>query len=224
MNSPRHAAIRLIQAAFFALLAFVLPAAPGQAGDQRDPVDFLRSNAAEPPANGYLSICHAYGCTRVTRVRLSDAETGRLKTLMAGGKADAAGERAAVASAIAYLEQLVGPRTGTTTDRDYRDLASGGDPTQMDCIDEASNTTSYLILLRQLGLLRHHEIAYPASKGFLINFVYPHFTAVLVEKGSGTSYAVDSWVFTNGEKPIIAPLDAWYETKSATFYQRRKGA
>jgi hypothetical protein len=199
-------------------------ATPALAGSMRDPADFLRANASAPPENNTVSVCHAYGCTRVTRVRFSPGEVARLKSIMAAGKDSAEAERRAVAVAVGYLEQLVGEVTGTSADRDYRDLGSGGDPTQMDCIDEASNTTSYLLLLRQNGLLRHHSIAHPVSKGFLINFVYPHFTAVLVEKGSGARYAVDSWVFTNGEKPIVTPLDTWYETKSETFYRRRKGA
>ena len=94
----------------------------------------------------------------------------------------------------------------------------------MDCIDEAANSTSYLMVLDGLGLLRHHTIAYPASKGYLINFVYPHNTAVLIENATGERYAVDSWVFTNGEPPLIVPLKSWYGTRSKTFYRQRHGA
>lgn len=212
-------------AASFAALAFLAlsAAAPALAGSTREAADFLRANASAPPENNIVSICHAYGCTRVTRVRISSAELGRLKAIMAPGRAGAEAERRAVARAVAHLEKIVGKATGTGADRDYRDLGSGGDPTQMDCIDEASNTTSYLLLLDQNKLLRHHDIAHPVSKGFLINFVYPHFTAVLAEKSGGARYAVDSWVFTNGEKPIVTPLDTWYATKSESFYRSRKG-
>lgn len=228
-NAGRKAVARgsvgALAAGLFALaLLAISAAAPALAGSGRDPADFLRANASAPPENNTVSVCHGYGCTRVTRVHFSTAEISQIKSIMAAGKASPEAERRAVANAVAYLEQRVGPVTGTSSDRDYRDLGSGGDPSQMDCIDEASNTTSYLLLLRQNGLLRHHSIAHPVSKGFLINFVYPHFTAVLVENSGGARFAVDSWVFTNGEKPIVTPLDTWYETKSETFYRRRKGA
>jgi hypothetical protein len=43
------------------------------------------------------------------------------------------------------------------------------------------------------------------------NFVdgWPHNTAVLIENGTGASYAVDSWFFANGVEPAIVPLDEW---------------
>ena len=205
--------------------ALLLSAAVGAAAQElRDPRDFLLSNGGVPPENGVITICHAYGCERLTRVRLDHADLAMIKRLMAPGSASPQAEREAVALVIAAMENKVGALTGTSADRDYRDLLSGGDPTQMDCIDEAANSTSYLLLLDELGLLRHHDIAYPVSKGFLIDFVYPHNAAVLVEKRTGERYAVDSWVFKNGEPPIVVPLETWYDTSSATFYTQRHGA
>lgn len=194
------------------------------AEDLRDPRDFLLGNGAAPPENGAVTICHAYGCGQVTRVHLGAADLAMIRRLMAPGAASPEAEREAVAGVIAAMEVKIGAITGTSADRDYRDLASGGDPTQMDCIDEAANSTSYLLLLEELGLLRYHEVAYPASKGFLLDFVYPHNTAVLVERATGAHYAVDSWVFKNGEPPIIVPLETWYATNSASFYRQRQGA
>ena len=212
----------LVAAAGAALLLL----APGSAAadDVRDPRNFLLDNGGAPPENGYVTVCHAYGCGRITRVRIGDADLAMIRRQMASGAISAAAERAAVARVVAEMEDKVGAITGTSADRDYRDFASGGDPTQMDCIDEAANSTSYLLLLDGLGLLRHHKIAHPVSKGFLLDFVYPHNTAVLVEKATGTRYAVDSWVFKNGEPPIIVPLETWYRTKSASFYRKRHGA
>lgn len=194
------------------------------AQDRRDPRDYLREHGSQPPKDGYITICHAYGCRWITRIKIGDADIAMMKRLMAPGIESPAAERAAVARVIAAMEQKVGKITGTSADRGYRDFASGGDPTQMDCIDEAANSTSYLLVLDGLGLLHHHTVAHPVSKGFLLDFVYPHNTAVLVEKESGTEYAVDSWVFKNGEQPIIVPLKTWYHTKSASFYRQRHGA
>ena len=209
--------------ALIAALLILLPASAA-ALDLRDPRDFLHKNGGAPPDNGYITVCHAYGCERVTRVGLEEADFAMIERLMAPGAASAQAEREGIARVIAAMEVKVGAITGTSADRDYRDLLSGGDPTQMDCIDEAANSTSYLLLLDGLGLLRHHTVAYPASKGFLLDFVYPHNTAVLVERASGVPYAVDSWVFRNGEPPIVVPLKTWYDTKSESFYRARHGA
>jgi hypothetical protein len=216
---------RLGKAFIVAAGAALLLSSPGGAAakDLRDPRHFLRDNGSVPPKNGYVTVCHAYGCTRITRVGIGDADLATIKRLMAPGAASPGAERAAIARMIAAMEDKVGAITGTSADRDYRDFASGGDPKQMDCIDEAANSTSYLLLLDQLGLLRHHKVAHPVSKGFLLDFVYPHNTAVLIEKQTGTRYAVDSWVFKNGEPPIIVPLQTWYDTKSADFYRQRHG-
>lgn len=209
-----------ITALSFLVLALAWAGA-ADARDLRDPRDFLRANATVPPESGVVSVCHAYGCTRITRVRLGAAEIGRLRAIMSVGRLSAQTERQAFARAVSYLEDVTAPVAGTAADRDYRDLGSGGDPSQMDCIDEAANTTSYLLLLQDLGLIRHHVIAHPVTKGVLIDFTYPHTTAVIVERETGARYAVDSWVFTNGEPPIIVPLDTWYDTKSETFYRQR---
>jgi hypothetical protein len=40
-----------------------------------------------------------------------------------------------------------------------------GDPTQEDCVDEATNTTSFLLILQSHGLLKYHTVGIPFSKG-----------------------------------------------------------
>ena len=83
------------------------------------------------------------------------------------------------------------------------DFTASGDPTQQDCVDEATNTTSYLLILERNGLLKHHSVGTPFSKENLLRGVagWPHWTAVLKETGSGQRWAVDSWIFANGENP-----------------------
>ena len=43
-----------------------------------------------------------------------------------------------------------------------------GDPTQQDCVDEATNTTSYLLVLQSNGLLKYHTVVVPMTKGDLL--------------------------------------------------------
>ncbi|MGI9387632.1 MAG: hypothetical protein ACR2OX_09395, partial [Methyloligellaceae bacterium] len=84
--------------------------------------------------------------------------------------------------------------------------------TQQDCVDEATNTTSYLMFLDKQGLLKHHTVGIPFSKGRIWRGVknWPHWTAVLQEKKGGQRWAVDSWIYENGENPAVVKVDEWY--------------
>ena len=119
---------------------------------------------------------------------------------------------ALVAYAIGWIETRVGKEIGTDKDRPGMDFNASGDPTQQDCVDEATNTTTYLTVLDQNGLLKYHTITRPMSKENLLRGVagWPHWTAVLVEKGNGQRWAVDSWIYANGENPAIVEAEKWY--------------
>jgi hypothetical protein len=79
----------------------------------------------------------------------------------------------------------------------------------MDCIDETANTTSLLLVLQEKGLLFHHQVERPQSRGLFIDGRYPHVTAIIVEKGSGREWAVDPWTKAPGQLPDILPLIEW---------------
>jgi hypothetical protein len=119
----------------------------------------------------------------------------------------AADERAAIAHAIALMEQTVGNKTGTSGDRGGN-LAGFGTPGQMDCIDESNNTTTYLKLLQQAGLLKFHEVRERSTR-FGLFAGMPHTTAVIRDIENRQDYVVDSWFFDNGERPVIMPLEEW---------------
>ncbi len=122
-----------------------------------------------------------------------------------------------MAYAIAKMETDVGKKLGIT-DKAGMQFTASGDPTQMDCVDEATNTTSYLLVLKSNGLIRYHTVEGTMSKENLakglvkLNPVqyWPHWTAVLKENKSGQKYAVDSWLFDNGENPAVVKVEDWY--------------
>jgi hypothetical protein len=173
-------------------------------------VDF----STRPPRNNTVYVCHAYGCRMQTPFRFTDADIAALKTLMAKTrKADSAHEeRRAVAYAIGWMERRTGDVIGTSADRPGMDFSASGDPTQQDCVDEATNTTSYLLILERNGLLKHHTVGTPFSKENLLRGVagWPHWTAVLKETANGQRWAVDSWIYANGENPAIVEAERWY--------------
>jgi len=166
------------------------------------------------PAGNAVHVCHAYGCQRKTKVTFSAADVGELSKLMAKTKkADTpAEERRAVAYAIGWMEVRVGATIGTSSDRPGMDFAASGDPTQQDCVDEATNTTSYLNVLVHNGLIKHHTVGIPFSKENLLRGVagWTHWTAVLQDTSTGQRWAVDSWIYGNGENPAVVEVEKWY--------------
>jgi hypothetical protein len=167
------------------------------------------------PKGATVHVCHAYGCRNQTKVRFSDKDLADIKALMTKyrTKADTAeDERRAVAYAIGWIETDVGEKIGTKTDRAGMDFAGSGDPTQQDCVDEATNTTSYLTVLVNAGLIKHHTIGTPFAKENYLRGIsgWTHWTAVLVEKANTQKWAVDSWIYANGENPAIVKAEDWY--------------
>jgi hypothetical protein len=161
--------------------------------------------SASSVASATVPVCLDYHCDR-TQAVLLDAETWlELRGLFAG-VADADAERAAIRAAIALFERRVGALTGT-----WRDLAGNragaGEPGQLDCIAESRNTTTYLELLAEHGLLRFHRVEPRVER--LRWLVMAHWTAVVRDLKTDRAYAVDSWFLDNGQPPYIQPLESW---------------
>jgi hypothetical protein len=152
----------------------------------------------------------------VSRVTFSPEEIATIAGPLAEGVETAEAERAAISGAVKRYEMIVGARIGTSMDRGKMDFGRG-DASQMDCIDEATNTTSLLILLEEQGHLRHHNVRKPVARGIVIDGRYPHATAVLAEAGADGAgeglWAVDSWPEPNGGPPLIQPLETWMRSR-----------
>ena len=108
---------------------------------------------------------------------------------------------------------MVAPTVGTATDRPSMDFAGSGDPTQQDCVDEATNTTSYLLVLERHGLLRHHAVERPFAKDSLTHWT--HWAAVIRETDNGERFAIDSSAGANGENPTVQAAASFYVPDSA---------
>jgi hypothetical protein len=190
-----------IARAVVCLAAALLAAPPSRAQDP-----WPAEKTIGDPTWQRFSVCYDNGCASAAQLGLNAAQQDAVRAILEPAPADAATERERLRAAIAQLERFVGERTGTSGDK-------GGtfnvvDSPQMDCIDESTNTTTYLTLFRRYGLLRHHEVAEPATRGWFI-LGWPHSTAVMRETASGAHWAVDSWFLDNGEPPFILPLDVW---------------
>jgi hypothetical protein len=161
------------------------------------------------PAVHDFEVCTGGGCAEVKHVSLTDEEWQSIASIFmnAGAAANAEQERSLIALAIGVFESIVGGKIGTETDR-AGTFGNSDYPGQLDCNDEAINTTTYMRLMRQNGLLKFHEIEDTRTRNFFFNG-WPHSTAVMREVATGERYAVDSWFYDNGFSASIVPFAVW---------------
>ncbi len=152
--------------------------------------------------------CHGYGCKEISKLTLSDSDWREIDALFMPLSQNAEEERARLAPSIGIFETKVGALAGTASDR-YGTFHKLGQY-QHDCVDESTNTTIYLALLRSKRYLNFHKIEPPSVRLPLIHAGrWPHQTAVISETGNGKLYAVDSWFHDNGYDAEILPLQEW---------------
>jgi hypothetical protein len=161
-----------------------------------------------PPRPGQFFVCHEHGCTKKTRVSLSEREWAQVRSLMAPPALSAVEERARIASATALLETFVGAQAGTARDVGGTFQGLGHGAGQLDCEDEAANTTQYLIMMAEDGLLKFHR---PIGRQWRGNFLngWPHTTAVVAEIAGGREWAIDTWFEDNGRPAHVVEADRW---------------
>lgn len=187
------------------MLLFSYPAAAGEAYDRL----FRLYDVPQTLSRERVPVCAHHGCQRVSMIRLDAPAWQRIAANFAPVAADPSTERLQIKRAIAEFELISGELAGTAGDRGGDLAAFGTWQAQQDCIDESTNTTVYLTLLEQAGLLRWHRVLPTAHRGFLLFGGWPHYTAVIGEFDNGQRWVVDSWFHDNGQAPEIIDLDTW---------------
>lgn len=158
------------------------------------------------PTPTHFSVCHSMSCYKISEVSLDKQDWQEVLALFS--KTDSAEEeRHSIQQAIARLEILVGKQIGSQHDLARNQIASNRYG-QMDCVDEATNTSVYLRMLENADVLRWHTTAFRTSRG-IFQGQAPHNTATIIDTQTQTRYAVDSWFYANGKAPIIIQLDKW---------------
>lgn len=189
----------------FLAVAFIILATSAEA-------DWYSRGHGHPPTANKVYVCHGYTCRIVTPVTFTPAELASIASSLKREAATPGEERAAISKAVQTFEKIVGARIGTDADLPAMQFMQGADD-QMDCIDEATNTTSLLLMLSENGYLRRHNVEPPSARGFFLDGRYPHATAVLAERAGGERWAVDSWPRANGEPPVIQRLSEWKRSR-----------
>ena len=161
------------------------------------------------PALHDFEVCTGGGCAEVKHVSLTDDEWQSIASIFTNARmvTNAEQERDQIALAIGAFESIVGSKTSTETDL-AGTFGNSDYPGQLDCNDEAINSTTYMRLMRQNGLLKFHEIEDTRTRNFFFTG-WPHSTAVIHETASGERFAVDSWFYDNGFPATIVPFTVW---------------
>jgi hypothetical protein len=175
--------------------------------NNKDIMDIKNSLFVAHPKYDNFSICHGNTCKYIVQMALSEREWKEIRTNFMPHAPTAIEERERIRIAIALFESIIGSKTGTSHDKG-KNFPGLGLKGQMDCVDEATNTSVYLTLLQDQHLLKWHRVLHRTNRG-IGTLQVPHFTAVISDIESGSEYAVDSWFLDNGERPYIVPLSAW---------------
>jgi len=168
---------------------------------------FVSENINTDPSPQNFNVCYNNTCANIATLSLRPEQWRHITDAFTPPARDAADEREKIREAIARMEIIVGWLTGTHNDKRKND-GYYSDGNQMDCIDESTNTTIYLMMLSKVGLIHFHTIEDRETRGYFI-FGWPHTTAVIRDKQTGQKYAVDSWFLDNGNLPFVLPLQVW---------------
>ncbi|MFQ5642525.1 MAG: hypothetical protein ACE5FQ_02385 [Thiogranum sp.] len=171
------------------------------------------------PAPPPFYSCTDYHCDEGETVSLSARQWNQVRALFVSAPT-ADDERRQIRKAIALLEAQVGEITGTSGDL-AKNVAGAGLPGQLDCISESRNTTTYLQLLSNDGLLRWHTVEERRLRHPWILDL--HWAAVIRDNSTGQRYAVDSWFLDNGQPPYIQPLEQWLSGHPFDSRQKQLG-
>lgn len=161
----------------------------------------------QTPDLAAFEVCFGGGCAEVRSLALTTTEWQKVMAIFVNPPINAQQERQLIAKGVAQLETIVGEKIGTSNDLAgtfFKGRLSG----QQDCNDESINTTTYMRLMHQAGLLKRHQIEDTSTRNFFFNG-WPHSSAVIRDSSTNTQFAVDSWFYDNGAPPVIVPLSEW---------------
>lgn len=192
------------------MIALLLLGLVGSARVGADEIAFswFAQRNVSPPAGDRLTVCHGFGCTYQAPIHFASHDLVTLAHLMAPGAASPAEERNAIREVEAWFERRLIAELGGHARHSGFYPAGSEVAGEMDCLDLSTNTTALLLVLEQHGLLRHHDIKRPEARGI---FIYgAHATAVVLDKETGTEWAIDPWQTAAGAPPDVMPLAQWF--------------
>ncbi len=157
-----------------------------------------------------FTVCHGFGCNESTEAYLTQAQWQQVLTLFNPPAKNAAQERERIARAVGMVENFI--LANTDLQKDYgRAETFKGHNGQMDCVDEAINTSLILDFISREDVLVWNEVRGPIHRGYIVDMMWPHNSAAVREIATGETYAIDSYFFDTGHPASVVPLDIWLD-------------
>lgn len=167
---------------------------------------------ARMPEGDRVFVCSSYGCRTQSPFRFEPGDIAEVKKIMAAGAASPKAEREATKKALAWMGHRADTAVGTAGDRPGDDMAGNGDPGQMDCVDVATNLSSYMLVMERQKMFKHHTVGSMYVKEDIRRgwSGWTHYAGILVENQSKQKFAVDGWLLASGKPPEIVEVERWY--------------
>jgi hypothetical protein len=175
---------------------------------------YLDRFAATNPTVASFTVCHGFNCVEKKPVSLSADQWRRIAAVFKPRAKNAQLERQQIARAVALTETFVGPQAGIAakqwTHKNMLVWPNLGDLTQIDCVDAAVNTWTYMTLMERAGLFQFHKVAQLSYAG---SFTDPDLrNTAVVQQIDGGYFAVDASLVDHGAPPLVMPLAVWLDT------------
>jgi hypothetical protein len=159
-----------------------------------------------------LRICFNWSCSRREILRFTSDDMALVKERMATCSGTSLHDRLQRVRIGVWQMELLAEKYQPLLANDLSINEDGRADGRTDCVDNSTNTTTYLSILRDAGGLKGWTVSRPkVRKRFDINAV--HWTAVVVDNESGTPWSIDSWFRPNGHLPMVMPLRSWRREK-----------
>jgi hypothetical protein len=154
-----------------------------------------------------VTICHGYGCRYQVQFPLTDDQLSELQAILkSAGTAEE--ERSKLAQAVSKFYEYAAQVAPIADDRGRNYPNDPAGPGRMDCIDHSTSVSSFLRFLGTHRLLQFHQPMSRAYRSFLVVFA-AHWSAQVLDLGTGTAFVVDRWPYDHGREPLIMETEKW---------------
>ncbi len=185
---------------------------------------FAAKHGIETPSSisvDAIPVCFDFGCKTRDTVSLSLTQWAKVGDIFLPEATTPQQEREQIGTAVGAMETLIGLYTPTHNDLAFglpKDDTTAYLPGQLDCIDEAVNTTTYLRLFEQSGFLKHHAVI---EQSYRRSFFIQHWAGQLQERISQKRWSVDAWFHPNGHPPIIQETESWQDLSLLSYLKKQ---
>ncbi len=169
--------------------------------------------AINPNGSVTLRICFNWSCYIRQTITFTSDDIDLLKRLMAKCLGPSLHNRLQRIRIGIWQMELLAQKYQPllANDRAINDFEENVDG-RTDCVDNTSNTTTYLHILRDIGELTGWTVSSPRVRNRL-DVTAVHWTAVVTDTDNGQPWSIDSWYRPNGHLPTVMPLQSWINEK-----------